>query len=208
MVVSPPSSAPLVIGLTGGIGSGKSAAAQHFASLGAGVIDTDAISHALTAPGGRALPLLRERFGPGVLGHDGALDRTALRQRVFANPEERHALEEILHPMIRAEVADALASNRQAYVIVVVPLLVETGAYRSLCRRVVVVDCSEQTQIDRTMRRSRLSAEQVGAIMSAQATRAQRLALADDVIDNDGTLEHLNAQVEALHRRYMTLAAT
>lgn len=197
----------LIIGLTGGIGSGKSAAARHFEELGAEVIDTDAISHALTAAGGPAIPALRQRFGDNVAGADGALDRSALRQRVFADAAERTALEAILHPMIRAEVARRLADTRRPYAIVVVPLLVESGAYRTLCRRIAVVDCSEATQLERTMRRSQLSEEQVGAIMRAQATRSQRLAVADDVILNEGSLEDLRSQVRRLHEEYGVLSA-
>lgn len=205
--MSVPASPRPIIGLTGGIGSGKSAAAEHFASLGADIVDTDAISHALTAPGGRALTALRQRFGASIFSSDGSLDRAVLRQRVFSDTQERRALEDILHPMIRSDVGEALASARGPYAILVVPLLVESGAYRGNCQRVLVVDCSEETQIARTMQRSHLSAEQVRAIMAAQATRAQRLAAADDVIDNDGTLTHLHRQVETLHSRYLTLAA-
>lgn len=198
-------SALAIIGLTGGIGSGKSAAAQHFGALGAEIVDTDAIAHALTAPQGKALRLLRERFGDAMFNADGTLHRAALRQHVFANPVERVALEGILHPMIRAEVADAISHTRRPYVMIVVPLLVESGAYRSLCRRIAVVDCSEATQIARTMRRSQLTEQQVRAIMAAQVDRATRLAVADDVIHNDGTLEELHAQVARLHQRYVTL---
>lgn len=196
-----------IIGLTGGIGSGKSAAAQYFGALGAEIIDTDAIAHALTAPQGKALGPLRERFGNLMFDAHGNLDRAALRQHVFADPAERQALEGILHPMIRSEVADAIARTRRPYAMIVVPLLVETGAYRTLCRRIAVVDCSEATQIARTMRRSQLTEQQVRAIMAVQIDRATRLAAADDVIHNDGTLEELHAQVARLHQQYLTLVS-
>jgi dephospho-CoA kinase len=199
-----------VVGLTGGIGSGKSAAADAFAALGAAVVDTDAIAHALTGPGGGALPALRAAFGPAVATPDGALDRVAMRQRVFADPAARARLEGILHPLIRAE---AEAQVRRAagadfpYVVLVVPLLAETGGYRERVDRVAVVDCAEETQIARVMARSALPRAEVEAIMAAQAPRAARLAIAADVIANDAGLTELRARVAELHARYLAQAA-
>ncbi|MCW5625979.1 MAG: dephospho-CoA kinase, partial [Burkholderiales bacterium] len=137
------------VGLTGGIGSGKSAAAAHFAQLGADVIDTDAIAHALTAPGGAGMPPIVARFGPAMAAADGSLDRSQMRELAFSDPEARHALEGILHPMIRTEVDRQIAGCRALYVVVVVPLLVESGGYRDRVERVVVVDCLPETQIAR-----------------------------------------------------------
>lgn len=204
-----PSPAPYVVGLTGGIGSGKSAVADEFAALGAGIVDTDLIAHRLTAPGGLALPALERDFGPGVSGSDGAMDRAAMRARVFADPEARQRLESILHPLIRSEADAQIAALHDApYVVLVVPLLVESGAYGERYRRLCVVDCPEAVQIERVARRSGLAEEQVRAIMAAQASRQARLAAADDVIDNSGDRAALRPQVEALHRRYLALAGT
>lgn len=199
---------PYLVGLTGGIGSGKSAAADHFAALGAGLVDTDLIAHQLTVPGGRALDALREAFGSEIVGTDGAMDRAVVRARVFDDPEARKRLESILHPLIRAEAAAQVAALAAVpYVVLVVPLLVESGHYRGRCQRVCVVDCPESLQVERVMRRSGLPADQVRAIMAAQASRQERLAAADDVIDNSGGLASLRRQVEALHARYLALAA-
>lgn len=195
-----------VVGLTGGIGSGKSAAAHIFAELGADVVDTDAISHALTAPGGAAMPDIAAAFGAEMVDTTGALDRAAMRARVFGNDDARSRLEAILHPAIRAE-ADVRCLNSAApYVIVAVPLLLETGFYRARVDRILVVDCPEEVQISRTMSRSHLSADQVRAIMAAQATRAQRLEAADDVIDNGGDEAALRRQVLRLHETYLRRA--
>lgn len=197
----------LVIGLTGGIGSGKSAAARLFAELGAAVVDTDAIAHQLTAPGAPALGEIARRLGTEYLQPDGALDRARLRQRVFADPAAKAALEAILHPLIRREAAAQVAASRAPYTLVVVPLLVETGGYRELIQRVLVVDCREETQIARAMARSGLSEAQTRAILNNQATREERLKRADDVIDNDGNLAALERQVLELHEKYLELAA-
>ncbi len=198
-----------VVGLTGGIGSGKSAAAEAFAALGAVIIDTDAIAHDLTAPGGAALAELRAAFGPDVFFAGGALDRAALRRIVFANPAARARLEAILHPLIHAE-AEArlrrLASADFSYAVLVVPLLAETGGWRERVDRVVVVDCPEETQIARVMARSGLTRGEVERIMAAQATRAARRRIADDLIVNDASLADLQAQVLALHRHYLAEA--
>ncbi|MDP2195076.1 MAG: dephospho-CoA kinase [Rhodocyclaceae bacterium] len=198
-----------VVGLTGGIGSGKSEVARCFAALGAAIIDTDAIAHGLTAPGGAAILPIAAAFGPAALTADGALDRAAMRRRVFADPAERLRLEAILHPLIRAACDEEIRRASSAdfpYIVLVVPLLVESGAYRGRVGRVLVVDCSEETQIDRTMVRSGLSSGEAKKILAAQAKRQERLAAADDVINNDAGLDELAAQVALLHERYRQLA--
>lgn len=195
------------IGLTGGIGSGKSRAADEFALLGASVIDTDAIAHELTRPGGEAIPELHAEFGDEYITPDGALERARMRALVFANPDAKRRLEGILHPAIRRVTVARAGAATGPYVLLVVPLLLETGAYRDFVKRVLVVDCSEATQIARTMARSGLEEAQVRAIMAAQLPRSERLGRADDVIDNDGDLSSLQAQVQRLHQRYLGLAA-
>ena len=197
---------PYIVGLTGGIGSGKSAASEHFARLGASVVDTDLIAHALTAPGGGAIEALRTAFGDAMIAADGRLDRTAMRALAFREPDARRRLEAILHPMIRAESARECLAATGPYVILAVPLLIETGGYRERCDRVCVVDCPEALQLERVRARSGLADAQVRAIIGAQATRTQRLTAADDVIDNAGTLASLQAQVEHLHESYLAAA--
>lgn len=192
---------PWVIGLTGGIGSGKSAAAQIFAECGAAIVDTDAIAHTLTAPGGSAMPALVAAFGPGIQRADGGLDRAAMRQRVFASPPDKTRLENILHPLIRQESdkqVEAAIQQQPPYVVLVVPLLIESGTYRQRVDRVVVVDCPETLQISRVQARNGFSAAEVRAILVTQASRTERLAAADHVIVNDGDLPHLQAQVRQL----------
>ena len=199
-----------VIGLTGGIGSGKSAAADAFAAHGAAVVDTDAIAHRLTAAGGAALPVLAATFGPAIIAADGALDRAAMRQRVFADPSERQRLESILHPLIRQESDRQVAVARTSgvpYVILAVPLLVESGTYRERVDRIVVVDCTEATQIARVMARNGFSEHQVRAILAAQASRSDRLTVADEVVDNDGDLAQLQEQIARLDRKFRSLSA-
>lgn len=196
-----------IVGLTGGIGSGKSAAATLFEEFGAAVVDTDAIAHALTAPGGTAIAPIRDAFGDEVVAPNGALDRAAMRRKVFTDAQAKGRLEAILHPMIRAEADRRSAAARAPYVVLVVPLLVESGGYRSRVQRVTVVDCPEAVQVARVMSRSGLSAEEARAIMAAQVSREARLAVADDVIDNGGELAALRPQIEALHRRYLEMAA-
>jgi dephospho-CoA kinase len=197
-----------IVGLTGGIGSGKSAAAAIFARLGIPVIDTDAIAHELTAAGGAAIAPIRNTFGSGFIAPDGALDRSKMRDAVFADAAAKRRLEAILHPLIRNETEARTNDAKGPYVVQVVPLLVESESYREHVQRVLVVDCREETQVARTMDRSRLGDDQVRAIMAAQAPRAARRAAADDIIDNDGELARLRPQVEALHERYLALAAT
>lgn len=197
----------LVVGLTGGIGSGKSAAADEFARLGATVVDTDAIAHELTQAGGRAIPGVEELFGRDAIGAAGAMDRKAVRERVFADPAARKALEALLHPMIREESRRRIQAAQGPYVVHVVPLLVESADYRNRVDRVLVVDCPEDLQVDRVRARSALPVAEIRAIMASQASRADRLAAADDVIDNSSSLDALRKQVAALHRRYLELGA-
>ena len=198
---------PFVVALTGGIGSGKSAAAQMFAELGADVIDTDAIAHQLTVPNAPALTEIASQLGAEYILPDGSLDRARLRQRIYRDKEAKARLEAILHPLIRGRVAALVAASRAPYALIVVPLLVETGGYRDLSERVLVVDCTEETQVARTRARSGLTEEQTRAIMSSQATRQQRLSRADDVIDNNGDLAALERQVRETHGKYLRLAA-
>ena len=197
---------PFCVGLTGGIGSGKSKVAGMFAELGAGVVDTDAISHELTGVAGRAMPAIASRFGAGYLKPDGSLDRALMRELVFDDPRAKRQLEEILHPLIGTEARARIGDAREPYVILVVPLLLETGAYGDVLSRVLVVDAAESQQIERTMARSRLSADEVKAIMAAQLPRAERLQRADDVIANDGDIDTLKARVQSLHERYRAAA--
>jgi dephospho-CoA kinase len=196
------------IGLTGGIGSGKSSAADFFRELGAAVIDTDEISHALTRAGGAAIPAIRETFGADCITDDGALDRVRMRELVFSDPAARKKLETLLHPLIRARALAALEAAQAPYAVLVVPLLLETGAYRDRIDRVLVVDCDEAVQIARATARSGMSERAVRAIMAAQLPRQQRLAAADDVISNDGGMDALRREVEKLHAAYLTLAGT
>ena len=194
-----------VVGLTGGIGSGKSAAADEFARLGASVVDTDAIAHALTQQGGAAVPEIEKRFGKAFVP-DGAMDRKKMRDHVFADPAAKRALEALLHPMIREESARLIAAARAPYVMHVVPLLIESPDYRRRVNRVLVVDAPEEVQVARVRARSNLPEAEVRAIMRTQVTRAARLAAADDVIDNAGSRDALRNQVAALHQKYLQFA--
>jgi dephospho-CoA kinase len=196
-----------IVGLTGGIGSGKSAAARAFEALGITVIDTDAIAHALTAPGGAAIAPIRAAFGADYLAADGALSRARMRELVFADAAKKRQLESILHPMIRTQTNELAQAARSPYVILMVPLLIESRDYRQRCQRILVVDCPEELQLARVIARSGLAAEQVRAIMATQVSRETRLGAADDVVDNSLDLEHLRRQVDALHARYLQLAA-
>jgi len=194
------------VGLTGGIGSGKSAAAEEFARLGATVVDTDLIAHELTAAGGKAIEPVRRRFGDAAIGAGGAMDRVWMRQRAFSDPEAKKALEAILHPMIREESRRRIGAATGAYVVHAVPLLVESGDFRQRVDRVLVIDVPEALQVARVRARSALAEDAIRAIMRTQASRAERLAAADDVLDNSGTLDALRQGVRALHEKYLQLA--
>lgn len=196
-----------VVGLTGGIGSGKSAAADRFAAHGIAVVDADAIAHELTAADGAAMPALRAAFGRDVAAAGGALDRPRMRRLAFADPAVRRRLEGILHPMIRELAGERCRAADSPYVILAVPLLVESGTYRERCDRIVVVDCPEVLQIARVMARNGLGEAEVRAILATQAARGQRLAAADDVLANDGDLATLEARIGDLHQRYLLMAA-
>lgn len=194
-----------VVGLTGGIGSGKSAAADEFGRLGATIVDTDVIARELTARGGAALPQIERVFGKDFIA-GGALDRKRMRERVFSDAQAKHRLESLLHPLIREESGRQIAAAPGPYVVHVVPLLIESPDYRKRVERVLVVDAPEEVQVERVRARSGLSEDQVRAIMHTQAARAERLAAADDVIENSGSLEELRKQVAALHRKYLQLS--
>jgi dephospho-CoA kinase len=198
----------LVVGLTGGIGSGKSAAADEFERLGATVVDTDAIARELTQPGGAAMPHIQALFGDAFVAPSGAMDRKAMRERVFEDPAARQALEGLLHPMIRAEAERRIADAAGPYVLYVVPLLIESKEPRRRADRILVVDAPEEVQVARVAARSGLSAAEVRNIMAAQASRAERRAAADDVIENGGTLDALREQVRALHARYVKMSSS
>lgn len=197
------------IGLTGGIGSGKSHVADLFASWGAAVIDTDVIAHELTAPGGAAVTVIREQFGKDVIGPDGAMDREAMRALVFARPTARRQLESILHPMIGNVTQARAQAAKGCYLVFVVPLLVESGHWRDRVDRICVVDCDRSTQIARVQARSGLTLETIERIMAAQATREERLAVADDVVLNDGntSLDELERRARSLHDMWCLEAA-
>jgi dephospho-CoA kinase len=200
--------APLLhIGLTGGIGCGKTTVANMFAALGATIVDTDLIAHSMTVPGGPAMAAIGAAFGEQYITPDGALDRAAMRALVFSDPAAKLRLEGILHPLIRAAAEAEAAAAQGAYVIFVVPLLIESGSWQGRVARVLAIDCSEATQISRVMARNGLQEAQVKAIMAAQVTRQQRLAAADDVIVNDDGIAALAPQVEALHQVYMAISA-
>jgi dephospho-CoA kinase len=195
------------VGLTGGIGSGKSTVADLFAAHGVPLVDTDLIAHRITAPHGIAMPQIAAEFGNAFVAADGALDRARMRTLVFSDDGARKRLEGITHPLIRAETEREQREAQGPYVIVVVPLLVESGSWKTRVNRVLTVDCSVETQIARVMSRNGFSREQVLAIIARQATREARLAAADDVIDNDNApLDVLKTHVDAQHRIYLSLA--
>ncbi|RQH01057.1 dephospho-CoA kinase [Paraburkholderia dinghuensis] len=196
-----------LVGLTGGIGSGKSTVADLFAARGVPVVDTDVIAHQITAPEGVAMPQIRQKFGPEFVAPDGSMDRARMRALVFSDESARKRLEAITHPLIRSETERASRAARGPYVIVVVPLLVESSTWKTRVDRVLAVDCSVETQIARVMRRNGFTREQVLAIIARQAAREARLAAADDVVVNDGaSLESLASDVDTLHTQYVALA--
>jgi dephospho-CoA kinase len=201
-----PGRRPMVVGLTGGIGSGKSAVASLFAGQGIDVIDTDAISRALTAAKGAAMPLIEKTFGVAFVNADGALNRASMRNLVFTDPQAKTTLEAILHPLIRDEVSRRIKHAPSPYVILDVPLLFEAKAYPALMDTTLVVDCPEPQQISRAMARSGLTEAEVRAIMATQLPRQARIAQADQVIDNSGTLTELAEKVHWLHQAYLLQA--
>ncbi|WP_407331444.1 dephospho-CoA kinase [Enterovibrio sp. 27052020O] len=194
-----------VVGVTGGIGSGKTTVANLFADKSIEVIDADIIARQVVEPGSEGLNAIAAKFGDSMLSEDGSLDRAALREHIFSHPEDKDWLNGLLHPKIRQEMIRQTTQARSPYCLLVIPLLVE-NELQSLCDRVLVVDVSAQTQVERASRRDSVSNEQVKRILAAQATREDRLALADDVIVNECTQEELNKHVDALHLQYLTLA--
>jgi dephospho-CoA kinase len=199
------SSVPFAVGLTGGIGSGKSTVADMFAARGATIVDTDLIAHSMTAPQGPAMPAIIAEFGAAFADASGAMDRARMRELVFSDVGAKTRLEAILHPRIRDAALAAGAAATGAYVIYAVPLLIESGTWRARVARVLAVDCEEQVQIARVMARNNLPEAQVRAIMAAQVSRTQRLAAADDVIVNNAGIAELEAQVERLHALYLQI---
>ena len=193
------------VGLTGGIASGKTAVADIFASLGAGVVDTDRVARDVVAPGQPGLEAVRREFGEGMIRASGELDRRALREVVFADPAARRQLESLLHPLIRARTLEALEQMRTPYAVAVVPLLVETG-FGEWVDRVAVVDCPRGVQLERLMNRDGINLDRAETMLSAQADRQTRLAAADDVIDNGGSRESTRRQARRLHARYRRLS--
>lgn len=191
-----------VVGLTGGIGSGKSVVAELFAAHGVAIVDTDVVSRRLTGIDGAAMGSLAASFGEQYVLPDGSLDRTAMRHLVFSDKAARVRLEGILHPMIMVHSTRELQQAQGPYAMLVVPLLFETTRYLPMVLRSLVVDCSEEIQLQRVMPRSGLSADEVRAIMAAQIPRSERIARADDIIENNGTLDELRLQVEVKHRYY------
>ena len=197
-----------VVGLTGGIGSGKSAVADQFSRLGIEVIDSDAIAHQLTGVGGGAIDAIKAAFGPEYITPEGALDRSRMRKLAFGNPDSRRILEGILHPLIRLESERRTTAATSPYVIQMVPLLIEIGADDGRYQRILVVDCSVETQIHRVMQRNGMSREEVMRIIQAQVPREKRLQHATEIIDNSGSLEDLASQVSRIHNRYLEAANT
>ena len=197
---------PFSIGLTGGIGSGKSTVAEMFAARGARIIDSDLIAHSLTAPNGAAMPAIVAEFGPEFADASGAMDRARMRSLVFSDPGAKARLEAILHPRIRDAALAAAAAASGSYVIYAIPLLIESGTWRERVTRILAVDCPEQVQIARVMQRNNLPEAQVRAIMANQVSRAERLAAADDVIENAAGIDALGPQIDRLHDLYLAIS--
>lgn len=195
----------LIIGITGGIGSGKTAASDYLAAQGITVVDADQVSRQIVEPGEPALEQIRARFGDRVLGGDGRLDRAALREIVFADPDELAALEAITHPAIGAEIRRQLEASESSYTILVSPLLLETDQYQ-MVERVLLVDVPESVQVERTARRDEVPGDQIRHIMAAQMDRQERRRKADDIVLNDGSLADLHEQLDHLHQYYLELA--
>src|SRR3954447_2971861 len=198
----------LIVGLTGGVGCGKTSAAKLFEALGVDVVDTDAIAHELTQPQGLAIEAIRQAFGEKYITEEGALNRESMRDLVFSREDSRRKLEGILHPLIKVEAARRAAHFHGPYGIMVVPLLLESGGFQQMVQRVLVIDCSEDVQLARTIARTGMDERKAQAIMSAQLSRRERLLQAHDVIVNNLDMNHLKRQVEALHKNYLALAST
>ena len=196
-----------VVGLTGGIGSGKTTVANLFAAEGITLVDADIVAREVVAPGSKGLEAIVNHFGAEILTPEGELDRAKLRQRIFSHPEEREWLNQLLHPMIRQEMLAQVEKATSAYVIMVVPLLFENGLDR-LVNRTLVVDISPELQINRTVKRDNVDAYQVNNIISSQCSRSEKLARADDIIDNQGEISTLKREVLALHQRFLQLSGT
>lgn len=195
-----------IVGLTGGIGSGKTAVSDRFQAKGITIVDADLCSRVVVEKGRPALQQIAAHFGADILTADGELDRAALRQRIFANPDEKQWLEKLLHPLIAEELMNQLAQSQSAYTMMVSPLLIESRQ-NLICDRVLVVDVPEEVQLQRTMKRDSNDAEQVKRIIQSQADRQTRLSYANDVIENNHGLEQLDGAVERLHQQYLALAA-
>ena len=197
-----------LIGLTGGIGSGKTAVSDMLGELGAGIIDTDLISHQITAPGGKAIPLIAKAFGADFIDPQGALIRSKMRALVFEDPSARKVLEQITHPLIQEETSKQalkLAKSGAPYLVFVVPLLIESGSWVKLIDYLVVVDCSEETQIQRVMHRNNMARSDVENVLKAQTSRNARLAAANAVIENQGGLDELKSEVLKLHQQLLKI---
>ncbi len=197
-----------LVGLTGGIGSGKTAVSDLLGALGAGIIDTDLISHQITAPGGKAIPLITKTFGAEFIDPQGALNRPKMRTLVFSDPKARQSLEQITHPLIQQETAkqaSELANSGVPYLVFVVPLLIESGSWVNLIDYLVVVDCPEETQIQRVMHRNNMTRPEVENILKVQANRSTRLAEANAVIENQGNLDDLKPAVLNLHQQILRI---
>ena len=194
------------VGLTGGIGSGKSTVAALFAELGVPVIDTDVISHQLTQSGGAAIAAIRKALGDEYITDNGALDREKVRQRIFSDPESKQILEDILHPLILKLARNQVEASTAPYVLIVVPLLFETQNFSNWMQRTLTVDCAETTQLARVTKRQNISEQNVRAIMAQQLPRSARLQLTDDTIENEGSLSALKSQVSRLNQHYLKLA--
>lgn len=199
-----PAFTPWILGLTGGIGSGKSAAAQRFVELGVHLVDADQAARWVVEPGRPALASIVERFGPGVLQADGQLDRAVLRQLIFADPEQRRWLEALLHPLIGQEIFSYLAKAESPYAVFVSPLMIESGQFKRT-QRLLVIDAPQALQVERTLLRDQTNPEQVQAILKAQTSREERLRHAHDVVVNDRDLSWLHSEVDRLHHFYLTL---
>ena len=194
----------LIIGLTGGIGSGKSVASDKFASLGITVVDADVASRTVVEPGMPALKEIESHFGPEIIARDGQLDRTKLREIIASDAEERKWLESVLHPRIGEQITNEISESSSPYTIFVAPLLLETNS-DNMCSRVLVVDVAEEVQIQRTIKRDQMLGEQIEKIVAAQMSRKERLEKADDVLENAGTIRELQDQVEELHHKYLEM---